>query len=721
MSGKIIISAIVFTFFAVSACDDGVKNTASCGDGFVDPGEECDGDVGEATCGSLGHYNIGGTLSCRADCLYDRTGCGGRCGDGVIDDGFGEVCDGANLNASCGDLGWHGGTLACAADCAGYDEGGCEDAGRCGDGVVQTEFEDCEDGDLGGATCQDQGFYLGTLACGADCRFDTTGCAERCGDGVIQSGEGEACDGSDLDGQTCESLGLHDGTLACDGACGFDTTGCGGACGDGVIQGQFGEQCEGADLDGQTCASLGHHQGQLTCDAGCQFVVDDCERCGDGIVQGAFGELCDGSDLNGGTCFDVGLFFGVPVCAAGCMGYDTGTCADLLQWGSTNSETVSDLAVDATGHVIVVGWTGGAIDGQSNAGATDIFVTRFAPDGRKLWTRAWGGLNGELAWAVATDDNGAIYVAGRTESPLHGNTLNGYNDAFLMKIDSDGTRQWTRQWGSVSIEDGHGVAVNGPGTVIYLAGVTGGALDGLPHSSGDDVFLTQFDADGNPLWTRLWGSGGYHELKDIALDASGNVYLTGKANGSLNSVTSAGGNDAFLMKVDAAGTMLWTRLWGTAGSDYGNGLVLNAAGDVLVTGVTEGSLDGEPYAGGTDIFLTAWTADGARLWTTQWGTTGDDGGNALALDGAGGYIVAGTTFGDLEGQINSGTRDAFVTRLDVDGAPLATRLQGTVQWDSAKAIAVNTAGKAFVAGETDGAFPGQTSAGSSDAILWYLD
>ncbi|MBU1244219.1 hypothetical protein KKD52_15055 [Myxococcota bacterium] len=703
------------------ACDDSIQTTATCGDGFVDPGEECDGSAGENTCASLGHYNVLGTLTCRADCLYDRTGCGGRCGDDVIQDNDGELCDGANLTATCQSLGYHGGALACAADCRGYDESGCEAVGSCGDAVVQAAFEDCEGEDLGGATCQDQGFYRGTLACGDDCTFDTTGCAERCGDGVVQAGEGEACDGSNFDGATCETLGHYDGTLACDNACALVTTGCGGSCGDGVIQAGFTEQCDGDDLDQETCESLGHHQGTLACDGDCAFDVGGCERCGDGVIQETFGETCEGGNLGGANCMDLGLFFGSPSCTGLCE-LAAGNCGDLLQWGGTSTNlTVTAVAVDATGHVIVAGWTGGVIDGQPVFGSTDVFVTRFGPDGQRQWTGIWGGPDGELAWAVATDDAGNIYIAGRTESPLHGNTLNGFNDAFLMKIASDGARQWTAQWGSTSVDAGQAVAVNGAGTAIFVAGSTGADMDGQTHSSGyDDVFLSRFGADGSRLWTRLWGSGTYDLVSGAVLDAAGNVYLTGMTNGPLNGQVFLGICDAFLMSVDGTGTAMWTRLFGTSQCDGGSGVAIDPSGRLLVTGYVGASMDGEPYAGGNDIFVTALDATGTHLWTSQWGTAGNDSGNAVAVDPSGDITVTGTTDGALEGQSHAGQQDAFVTRLDALGDRLWTLQLGSVWSDRGRAVALDTAGHAYIAGTAEGALPGQPSTSFQDGFLWFI-
>ena len=275
MSMKTAIVILLGTCLLLLGCDTKTKTVDSCGDGFVDPGEQCDTTVGENTCASLGYYNALGTLTCTSDCQFDDSLCGGRCGDGVPNSTDGEQCDGNNLDGnSCESLGFTGGTLACAADCT-FDNSSC--AGRCGNGVIDEE-EVCDGGELAEETCQTQGYHGGALGCEADCSgFNLDACVAvgRCGDGFIQETYGEICDGENLAGETCVSLGYHGGSLVCSGNCTImDETDCAeeGRCGDGLIQGEY-EDCEGDHLDGATCESLGYstRSGALSCTTGCMF------------------------------------------------------------------------------------------------------------------------------------------------------------------------------------------------------------------------------------------------------------------------------------------------------------------------------------------------------------------------------------------------------------------------------------------------------------------
>ena len=146
-----------------------------------------------------------------------------------------------------------------------------------------------------------------------------------CGDGMKRGAE--LCDGSDLGGETCQSQGFELGALTCSSACNsFVTSGCSfPVCGDGMKRGA--ELCDGSDLGGETCQSQGFNSGALACSSTCgSFVTSGCSFavCGDGIKTDT--EVCDGSDLGGETCQSQGWESGILTCASGCFGFDTSGC-----------------------------------------------------------------------------------------------------------------------------------------------------------------------------------------------------------------------------------------------------------------------------------------------------------------------------------------------------------------------------------------------------------
>lgn len=310
--------------FDVSGCSE----TAECGNGTAEYPEPCDGaDLAGTTCEDLG-YGGGGALACTSGCELDTSGCeaGGECGNGAVEPG--EQCDGQDLDgASCTSLGLGAGELSCGSGCA-YDISGCSTPPECGNGAI--EFSEVCDGQaLDGQTCESQGYYGGTLGCATDCSaFDVDGCVGTCGDAAINGPE--VCDGTALDGETCRSRGYYGGALGCAGDCSaYDESGCGGSCGDGTLNGP--EVCDTSDFGQDSCQQRGFYTGSLTCSADCQQIDESgcSEYCGDGVINGP--EVCDTDQVGGDTCANHGLE-GDLRCLLDCTGVDLASCiaTDLL-------------------------------------------------------------------------------------------------------------------------------------------------------------------------------------------------------------------------------------------------------------------------------------------------------------------------------------------------------------------------------------------------------
>ncbi len=179
------------------------NNPDACGDGIIDPGEDCDGgNLGGQSCASLGFG--GGNLVCQNNCVFDTSGCS-DCGNGILDPG--EECDGTNFGGkTCSTFGLaDGAALACTDDCT-IDTGPCE---TCGNGVIDPG-EDCDGNNLGGGTCEGQGYNGGgDLSCAANCQYDEGQC-ENC-----ECLSGVCCDGCNYFGPQVECQANADTEYGC--------------------------------------------------------------------------------------------------------------------------------------------------------------------------------------------------------------------------------------------------------------------------------------------------------------------------------------------------------------------------------------------------------------------------------------------------------------------------------------------------------------------------
>ena len=213
------------------------------------------------------------------------------------------------------------------------------------------------------------------------------------------------------------------------------------------------------------------------------------------------------------------------------------------------------VATDANGNVYVAGLTSGGLDGNTLTGTFDFFVTKYDSSGVKQYTRQLGvaGKN-TVGTSVATDANGNVYLAGYTYGGLDGNTLTGTYDFFVTKYNSSGVKQYTRQMGVAGATTyGSSVATDASGNV-YVAGSTTGGLDGNTLTGTRDFLVTKYNSSGVKQYTRQMGVAGKVTYGlSVATDANGNVYVAGYTGGGLDGNTLTGTNDFFVTKYNSSG------------------------------------------------------------------------------------------------------------------------------------------------------------------------
>jgi len=226
-------------------------------------------------------------------------------------------------------------------------------------------------------------------------------------------------------------------------------------------------------------------------------------------------------------------------------------------------------------------------------------------------TKQLGTSSKDYGTSVTTDSSGNIYVTGYTEGGLDGNTNSGESDIFLVKYNSSGAKQWTEQLGTSSKDDGTSVTTDSSGN-IYMTGFTTGGLDGNTNSGGTDMFLVKYNSTGTKQWTKQLGTSSLDYGNGITSDSSGNIYVTGITSGGLDGNTIYGKNDMFLVKYNSSGIKQWTKQLGTSISEWGQDVTSDSSGNIYVTGSTEGGLDGNINSGSYDIFLVKYSSSGIR-------------------------------------------------------------------------------------------------------------
>ena len=400
------------------------------------------------------------------------------------------------------------------------------------------------------------------------------------------------------------------------------------------------------------------------------------------------------------------------------------------------------IAVDAQGNTYVTGYfSGEAVFGNTklvSAGSNDVFVAKYDAAGNVLWAKKAGGIGWDYGFAIAVDGSGNAYITGYFSGESTFGTIKlestGGNDVFVAKYDGSGNVVWAKRAGGTGNGYGQSIAVDASGSV-YLAGYFNGEANfgatTLSSAGNNDVFVAKYDATGNVVWAKQATStnGGYG--RGVALDASGNVYVVGEFLGTTafgnTSLTSAGGFDVFVAKYNAAGTVVWAKRAGGVGNDFGNSITVDASGNAYISGgygtlATFGSIN-LTNRGGTDAYLAKYNSEGNVVWARGYGSTGNDFGSGVALDGSGnpymaGYF-AGTVAFSTTSLISAGGADVFVVKLNPSGTFQWVQQAGGESNDLGYGIAVNNAGFAHITGAFyTGATFGNTNLSSNGTELF---
>ena len=277
--------------------------------------------------------------------------------------------------------------------------------------------------------------------------------------------------------------------------------------------------------------------------------------------------------------------------------------------------------------------------------------------------------------------------------------------------------QWAQQGGGPGSDSGGDVAADAAGNAYATGNFNGtaqfGAFTLTSAGTGpltDDAFVVKHAPTGEVLWARRGGGTAYDRGQGVAVDAAGNVYVTGGFQGTADfgpfTLTSAGFGDVFVAKYSPTGDVLWVQRGGGTGFDQGWDVGVDAAGNAYVAGNFNGTADFGPFTltnvGQGDAFIVKYAPTGEVLWARSGGGPAVDEALAAAVDAAGNAYVAGSfngtaTFGAFT-VASAGGGDLFVARYDPNGQALWARSGGGPDLDFGNGVAVDAAGNAYVTG-----------------------
>lgn len=460
--------------------------------------------------------------------------------------------------------------------------------------------------------------------------------------------------------------------------------------------------------------------------------------------------------------------------------------ASVAVVGGTGDDGAYGTTVDASGNIITVGTFAGTVDFDpgvgtvsltSNGGLWDGFITKIDSSGNLLWAKSFGGTSQDTPLSVTTDVAGNIYVTGSVSSsvdfdPGAGTATKagiGIVDAFILKLDSSGNYAWAHRFGAASkVTQSQSVAADASGNVFF-AGAFQGTTNFEPDSNanpypknltsgGDrDIYVMSLNTAGTFRWAVAASGPDMDIAQAVSLDSSGNVFVAGYFKGTVDfgggqgtsiNVTSAGGEDAFIWKLNSTGAVQWARAAGGLGDESALAVDVDSSGNVVASGYFDDGADFDPDSSATAV-LNVNAYSSAFVWklssagTYSWakaidgdGTSGRAWSYGVVTDSSGNVYSTGYFSGTSDFHpsgtaqlVSAGDYEVYVWKLSSSGTYVWARSISGTGTDYGRSIAVNSSGDVFAAGnfqqtanfDVSGGVASKTSAGGTDVFVLKID
>lgn len=351
-----------------------------------------------------------------------------------------------------------------------------------------------------------------------------------------------------------------------------------------------------------------------------------------------------------------------------------------IEWQKTYGGNVTDNDVSAVqledGYLLTATSesTTGDVSGNHGGGG-DVWLFKIDLDGNLIWQKCLGGNSNDFSKDIRpTTDGNFIFVAYSASTNGNIEEYYGSEDLWIMKINADGDSIWEANIGDIGSDQVYGMSITSDGGCI-LVGQTFSTTGIFSENHGfGDLIAVKIDATGNMEWAHAYG-GTYGEVAFSVLETTGgNFMVVGQTASTDGQVTdNHGGNDIWLLKLNATGDLIWEKCIGGTGSDNmsykSKGIIESSPGNYIFTGYTD-SEDGDfsINKGLYDALLVKFNEEGTILWERTYGGSLTETFGSITAAPDGGYYLTGATYsddGDIDAE-NRGGSDAWFLKVEAD-------------------------------------------------------
>ena len=426
---------------------------------------------------------------------------------------------------------------------------------------------------------------------------------------------------------------------------------------------------------------------------------------------------------------------------AGLLGA-TGGLGQSKQWdkryGGNLTEYTAVVLPTSDGGFIQGGSSQSGANGdktQHTQGGYDFWVVKMDANGTKRWDRRYGGANDDYLNSIWQTPDGGYILGGTSESGADGDKTQGGRggaDNWIVKIDATGNRQWDQTYGGAGFDELVAVPQTRDGGYLIACNSSSGAEgDRTQPSRGDvDYWIIKTDSVGRKQWDKRFGGTG-RDMCTGALQTRDGGYLLGgysdSGAGADKTQGSRGGEDYWIVKLDASGTKQWDKRFGGVSDEHLTGLLQTADGGYIVGGDSNSGAGGDKTAvprGQYDLWIVKVNAQGIKQWDRGFGGNGDEYFSAVAPTADGGLLLAGSTespaIGDVS-EISRGMFDFWLVKLDARGDKRWDKRLGGASQDFAESVAQTADGGGILGGISASPAGGdKTEAARGDFDFWTV-